>query len=227
MRREMRVCVCACGNCCSLRMAENFSSRPEVDRSGRKVSAILKKAPVCPKHLAPSPTGRPAGRQAGHPADQPTADRPVGRPTDRPASWGGRPASRPAGQFASRRMQIVCVYTDSLQRCSEVQPWVVLISPWRPPKVSCTSPGSEMHDTLQWIPLPSMSCSVTSTAVPGVRILTSQKKRAGVPPNQPAKRTTPSADIFDGTQVRQQKRKHAAPNLFPEKPQTCFPRPPN
>ena len=175
-------------------------------------------------HPAP-PAGQPAGKPATPPISRPLTGQSAGQPTDRPAGA----ADRPAGQLASLRAGAckLCVYTDSLQRCSEVQPWVVLISPWRPPKVSCTSPGSEMHDTLQWIPLPSMSCSVTSTAVPGVRILTSQKKGAGVPPNQPAKRTTPSADIFDGTQVRQQKRKHAAPNLFPEKPQTCFPRPPN
>ena len=62
---------------------------------------------------------------------------PAGQPADQPASWL---ADRPATS---------CSITDSLQRCSKVQPWVVLISPWRPPKISCTLPTDDVHDALR------------------------------------------------------------------------------
>ena len=147
-------CVRVCGNRCSLRMAENFSSQPEMDRSGRKVSAIANKSPFFARSLAP--TGLPADR----PADQPTIDWPIGQPTDRLASWAADPpAGQPTSRPASQPTHAQCACSDSLQRCSEVQPWVVLISPWRPPEVPRASPGNEMHDLPQWTPLPNMSCS--------------------------------------------------------------------
>ena len=45
----------------------------------------------------------------------------------------GRIAGRP-GAYAELGI------TDSSQQNREVQLWVVLVSPWRPPKVSCASP---------------------------------------------------------------------------------------
>ena len=113
------VSVCAqwCVLCCvcerdlsarhnTVTMAENFSSRTEMDRSGRKVSAIPKRAlpglrgkvlqPGCQRPVNWGTADRATGRPADPPIDQPPS-RLAGRPPSQPAH---RPADPSAGQTA-------------------------------------------------------------------------------------------------------------------------------
>ena len=105
------LCPALLCNRCSLRMAENFSSRPEVDRSGRKVSAIPKKRPPPAKNALHQTL--PAGQPASPPINRPLTGQSAGQPADRPAGA----ANRPTGQLASLRAgactMCVCVCADS------------------------------------------------------------------------------------------------------------------